>query len=257
MKTEIAVALIGGGAAIIAAALGLLKSKKREDDPEGKSVSNRFNKTNIEGKTIVMGGKVIDNSRIIDSKKEEANLQIVDTEFIDNRGCYIDIKLRNAGDRVAYITRIEFNVHDCHRIENRLKVHHALQMPTATYDIVLNDREYQAFPLSQEIKGNRADRFRIKVACRTDISNPYMPAIYHLSYSLFYNEDQRKVTSDSFVVLIPSEHMETNADNWTIQDSVSIHSISEIIRFNNMPSKKSKAFERLYRAKLKKDDFKE
>ena len=199
METEIIVAIISTIGVIIAAVIAAIAKKKDNKTSKTLPLSNPINI--VEGNQNVVGDN--NNVEFILAQKEEASLQIVDTEFVtDNDGFFIDIKLRNSGDRVAYLKKIEFNMHDIYAMINPQITKYQLVTPTATYDIILNGKKKQTFSLSQAVAANGVDRFRIKVA--SSIAETRMVAVYYFSFVLYYNEDNKTTESQNYIAVFPS-----------------------------------------------------
>ncbi len=198
METEIIVAIIGALGVIVAAVISIAKKK---DNSKFKKPSMPNSINIIEGTQNVVGDN--NNVEFVSPPKEDAAIKIVDTEFVvDDSGFFIDIKLRNPGDKVAYLKKIEFNMHDIYAMNNPQITNYKLIKPTATYDIVLNKEKKQIFPLSQAVSANGVDRFRIKVA--SSIAETRMVTVYYFSFVLYYNEDNKTSESQKYVAVFPS-----------------------------------------------------
>lgn len=199
METEIIVAIIGAIGAVVASVITVIVRKKGKEISKTAPLSNSMNV--IEGSQNVVGDN--NNVQFVLNQKEEALLQIVDTEFVtEDDGFFIDIKLRNSGDRIAYLKEIEFNIHDIYAMINPQFTNYQLITPTATYDIILNGKKKQKFSLSQAIAANGVDRFRIKVA--SSIAETKMVTVYYFSFVLHYNEDDKTTESQKYIAVFPS-----------------------------------------------------
>lgn len=200
MQTEVIVAIIGVFGTITAALIAATAAfRKKKNDESSPTVAQPT--INVEGDKNVVG----DNNHISVhmSSKQEAKIHIVDTEFVTDKGdFFIDIKLRNSGDKVAFLKKIVFNVMDVYSMRNPNITHYSLITPTATYDAVLDEKKEQTFSLSQAIAPDSVDRFRIKVA--SSIATTRMVAVYYFSYTLLYNEDDRTSESPKFIATFPS-----------------------------------------------------
>lgn len=76
----------------------------------------------------------------------------------------LDIKLRNIGDEVAFLKKINFYIHDFYEMVNPQKIHFRRIESSYTYDILLSGAEKKQYPISQSIAPNGVDRFKIKIA---------------------------------------------------------------------------------------------
>jgi len=236
METEVIVAIIGAFGVIVAAVISVIK-RKDSNELEKVPLANSINF--IEGNQNFVG----DNNKVefVLPPKEEAIIKIVDTEFVEGEeGYFIDIKLRNSGDKVAYLKKIEFNMYDIYAMINPQITDYELIMPTAAYDIVLNEEGKQIFSLSQAVSPNGVDRFRIKVA--SSIADTRMVTVYYFSFVLYYNEDNKTSESQKYIAVFPStsEYIGYYVSHTSMEIAKSNY--LELMRFSKHDCVKSDAF---------------
>ena len=200
MAVEIIGSIVGGCAVIISAIITAIitKHKKDKNEPPPKSSISIHN---INRSGLVVGNN--NDVKYIISAKNDASIEIVDTLFdVKDDNFFIDIKLKNNGDRVAFVKRITFTMHEAHPLKNPQITDYSLVRSTAIYDVVLDGTSEQSFLLSQSIKANDIDRFRIKVA--SSIAETRMVTVYHFSYTLHYDNDKKTPKSPDFIASFPS-----------------------------------------------------
>lgn len=235
METEVIVAIIGAFGVIVAAVISVIK-KKDSNVSEKVPLANSINI--IEGNQNIVGDG--NNVEFILPPKEEATIEIVDTEFVVDKGFFIDIKLRNSGDKVAYIKKIEFNMYDIYAMRNPQMTSYKLVTPTATYDVVLNKEEKQTFSLSQAVSPNGVDRFRIKVA--SSIAETRMVTVYYFSFVLYYNEDNKTSESQKYIAVFPSTSEWAGCFVYDTSMEIAKLNYLELLRISKYDCVKSDAF---------------
>lgn len=254
MPIEIISAIIGAVAVVIGAIISAIVAKNKNNSSTKNNNnltenSNPIDKPNINdvifnGDNNIVGNSntIIDNRKqMIVKKNKEAKIHIVSTEFIqDSNGFFIDIKLRNSGDKIAFIKKIKFIIYDYYAMKDPKFTQYSLMEPTAIYDVVLNDRKHQSFSLSQIVEGNNVDRFKIRVA--NSLCDAQMVTLYHFSYVLFYNEDNSKSQSAEYVAAVPSEIEWVGSFSTGLNKEIAKQNYLQLKRFNNYPCIKSSDF---------------
>lgn len=183
----------GIGITFISAVFALWKKKKMDRKKEEHiNINGSQNIIGNGNKVEVMNPAMPTRSRI----------KIVDISLDEDEDFIVDIKLRNIGDEVAFLKKVVFDIHDCYSMKNPQITHYQLVEPSCTYDLVLDDRKQQVFNISQSIGANEADRFQIKIA--SSIAEARMAAIYFLSLSFIYDEDNKIERSSKFLWAVPS-----------------------------------------------------
>ena len=77
-------------------------------------------------------------------------------------GTYIDIKLRNTGDTVAYLKKVKFEVEEVFPLKDPRQIAFEQVPVSETYDILIDSKPTQTFLISQSVPANGVDRFRLK-----------------------------------------------------------------------------------------------
>lgn len=136
--------------------------------------------------------------------KKEAEIKIIDIEIDEksNKFPVLDIKLRNTGDEVAFLKKINFNVTDYFEMINPQITNYNRVESSHTYDVLLSGSERKSYPISQSLSPNGVDRFKIILA--NTFGDPIMPAIYRFNISIIYNENNRSIESEEMIIPIPS-----------------------------------------------------
>lgn len=130
-----------------------------------------------------------DYNTIIQYKKSDSIVELVDISIVeDGEFPVLDIKLRNSGDTIAFLYKLEVNMIDYFQMNNIHVEHYYPEEPSYNYDIVLTDESIQTFNISQVIPGNDVDRFTVTLATTT--GDPYVPAICAFSIRLYYNSEE-------------------------------------------------------------------
>lgn len=149
-----------------------------------------------------------------DSQIEIVNIDILDDEvtLVDtdnkseimsvNAGVYIDIKLRNTGDTVAFLKQIKFDMDEIFPLDNPKDVAYESVPVSETYDVILDDEYTQIIDVSQSIPANGVDRFRLKIL--SSAGNNEMDVIYVFRMEFIYDGDNKSISSARYVAVFPS-----------------------------------------------------
>lgn len=149
-----------------------------------------------------------------DSQIEIVNIDILDDEvtLVDindnseimsiNAGVYIDIKLRNTGDTVAFLKQIKFDMDEIFPLDNPKDVAYQTVPVSETYDVILDNEYTQIIDVSQSIPANGVDRFRLKIL--SSAGNDEMDVIYVFRMEFIYDGDNKSVSSDRYIAVFPS-----------------------------------------------------
>jgi hypothetical protein len=173
--------------------------------------------------------------------KEDSYIEIVDVDFdINKDGYYLDIKLRNSGDKIAFIKKIIFNMHDVFAMPNPQITQYSLVLPTATYDIVLNGEKQQAFSLSQSVGANDVDRFKIKIA--SSIAETRMVTVYYFSFILCYDENRKTAESQKYISAFPSKSEWNGCYVSHTSMEIAKENYLQLLRISQLDGIKSKKF---------------
>lgn len=183
----------GLGIATVSAILAIIRMKRSKG---GKDTPN------VSGDKNIIGDRNIVQIANYAPEKQPSNIKIVDISFNEDNGIIVDIKLRNVGDQVAFIKEISFDILDYYNMVNPQMTHYQLVMPSTTYDVVLGEEKRQVFKVSQSIGVNEVDRFQVRLA--SSIAETRMVTIYYLSISIIYDEDNKVVKSENYLLPVPS-----------------------------------------------------
>ncbi|CAM5308225.1 hypothetical protein LSPH24S_01664 [Lysinibacillus sphaericus] len=148
---------------------------------------------------------VNNNSGVINNNftQKKAEIKIIDIEINeDDEYPILDIKVRNIGDEVAFLKKINFNIHDYYEMVNPIEINYQRIESSYTYDVLLSGVENKKYSISQSIEPNGVDRFKIKIASELG-EDPLMPVIYKFNFSIFYNEDDSRIESSSLILPVP------------------------------------------------------
>ena len=182
--------------------------------------TNEASNINIDNRRIFVSGDYYEQVNI-NNQKQDSRIEIVDIQiteeiaqitFVNEKkgeeatygiriGTYIDIKLRNTGDTVAFLKRVVINVHEFYPLVDPAETNYSYVPVTETYDILLNGEQNQTFEVSQMVEANGTDRFLIKVM--SDIGNMRMDVVYLFSVTLIYDEDDKTVESAKYIAVFP------------------------------------------------------
>jgi hypothetical protein len=150
VSTEIIVAVIAAAGAVVAAVISAAATRRKKKSELQNTPIPSVTLHDVSSNQVVVGTN--NNVECYLQPKEDSYIEIVDVDFdINKDGYYLDIKLRNSGDKIAFIKKIIFNMHDVFAMPNPQITQYSLVLPTATYDIVLNGEKQQAFSLSQSV----------------------------------------------------------------------------------------------------------
>jgi len=154
--------------------------------------------------------------------KRDAEIEVVDVEIskFNTRpegkglplGTYIDIGIRNKGDKVAYLSSVIFEVQEVFRLDDPGNVLYSTIPFTETYDITLKStpKSTQPFKIHQAVKADDVDRFRLKVVSEEDFG--HMEVVYKFSLYFLYNENKKKADAGKHLAVFPPKF---TAKGWT------------------------------------------
>lgn len=111
----------------------------------------------------------------------------------------LDIKLRNKGEKIAYLRKVFFNILG----KKQIKRESIFAPATGNYNIILN--KTQKVNISHVIQPNSWDRFQLKIAEEKKERNSHSDLYteYTISLSLFYNKSDF-VETPPFSILLKS-----------------------------------------------------
>ena len=183
------------------------------------------------------------------NKKEDADLKLVDITLSDNDFgiCYIDIKLRNVGEKVAYLKRISLHIIDKGELKDPVEVQYQLIQLSENYTFELDINSDEGIldkNISHRIKPDEVEFIRITL--RNAEIDPSFTSLYHLSMNLIYNEDDRKVEIPSLLLgLNSSEAWEYNNGDLDGDERIIKRNKEIASRFKNIKGLKNPHFEQI------------
>jgi hypothetical protein len=121
-------------------------------------------------------------------------LKVVDLSIAEN-GNYpnpiLDLKLRNAGDEVAFVKAISFQT--LRHWDIATDAYSKLKSVSATYDIEVSEAttSVACYNISHELKPQETDRIQVRL-CTKYFGDPVGLSIFLLAGHVIYNEDDSK-----------------------------------------------------------------
>ncbi len=220
----------GLGIAVISAIFTFVKLKSPKSNKGNVSINGNGN--------IVGDGNVV---RVIHpAEKQPSNIKIVDISVSDDEEFIVDIKLRNIGGQVAFIKEISFNILDYYNMVDPQRPQYQLVTSSNTYDVILGKGERQVYKVSQSIGADGIDRFQVKLA--SSIVEPRMAAIYYLSLSIIYDEDNKVAETGKYLWAVPSIRGYAGCYISHTNIEIAEKNYFALIRMNNYDAVKSKNF---------------
>ncbi len=137
------------------------------------------------------------------NQKKDADLKLVDITLSDNDFgiCYLDIKLRNIGDKVAFLKKVAFHIIDKGELKDPVEVQYQLIKLSENYTFELDihsDERIIHKSVSHKIKPDDVEFIRITV--RNAEIDPSFTSLYHISMELIYNEDDKRIKIPSLLI---------------------------------------------------------
>ena len=137
----------------------------------------------------------------------------------------VDIKLRNNGNEVALIKRVEIEIKKKWVLIVEKGVTYSEKPSSATYDININTERNTPFTLkvnvSHEIKPNETDRFTMTLKNGPGAFNTY---VYLADLNIFFNEGDEPISKHNLLFAFESNQSNTYKKN----DDRNLQSINEI-----------------------------
>jgi hypothetical protein len=102
-------------------------------------------------------------------------------------GINIELKLRNIGDKVAFLKQANFEVKKVHEF-NHFFCHFSLAQVSSNYDVILPPDDFpydKKIKLSQQIPPDGVDRFTFTIGTN---SSEFADYVYIITPSIIYNE---------------------------------------------------------------------
>ena len=154
--------------------------------------------------TVIAGVIVVEWSQ---RNKVDNRLAIVDVAFAKGTGGAeaLDVKVRNAGDIVAFLKHVRLDVRKQWSPQPQSVFLHATK-PSGEYELVLPVMRAPfsvTAPLSQTVAANEPDQFRLNI--NSFGSNFMEHQLFLVAVTLLYNESSSEVTSEPVVIAMGSK----------------------------------------------------
>lgn len=174
--------------------------KKKEDINDSGNIANVKGKNNI----TIIGDTIQFNPTL---QKIGSLLELVDLS-IDESEEYpiLDFKLRNIGDEIAFIKGLEFIIYDYYRMNNIYMEDYRRIESNHTYDVLLSGNKNEVFQISQAIKPNDVDRFKVKIASN-NYDAPYLPTVCYFSTKVIFNKNSFLESKKMVVAISPIDRI--------------------------------------------------
>ncbi len=233
----------GVGVAIVTTIIGFL-IKKQKPEP-----NNSIQNSRIQNSTVLQNSS-IENLHIKNEprKKGPSLLKIVDISLHEQKDKYpyIEIKLRNVGDSVAFIKKVIFDIKDVGAFM-KVRDDRPCAVPISwNYDIKLSSEagEY-SYEISQVVPPDDVDRFTFTLAHSAGPLN----AIFKIFLKIIYDEDDKEITTEPILINIPSSYdilgftVGSNVNEYAINHNKDIYS-----RFEKYTGIMSEEYKKIFSA---------
>ena len=223
MEPNIIVAIIGAIATIMASLIGYFSGKRKEDatsdsvkaekksgvsigEMRGRSKNIRLNSSSA---GAILQEDKIENLHLqqaLEEKEIRDSLKLVDVsiEERENENPRIDIKVRNIGNKVAYLKKAEFQIMKMGIIRVAGVRFEAIPV-TWTYDVGVskdNTPYTKTISISQSVGPNEVDRFQFVIG--TEYMDVYVSeTLVYMKIILFYNETDEQLITPPMLLSIP------------------------------------------------------
>lgn len=183
------------------------------------------------------------------NQKEDANLKLVDVTLSDNDFgvFYLDIKLRNIGDKVAFLKKVALHIIDKGELKDPVEVQYQLFQISGDYTFELDinsDEKIIHKSISHKIKPDDVEFIRITI--RNAEIDPSFTSLYHISMDLLYNEDDKTIKIPSLLIgLNSSKAWEFNNGDLDGDERIIKKNKNIAKRFRNIEGIKNPHFEQI------------
>lgn len=138
-----------------------------------------------------------------DSNADPGLLELVEVSYVETDSLpKLDIKLRNTGDEVAFVKRVEFHVDKVWTL--KWPSAGGAAPVTADYEVVLptsGDPYIQPVPVSQSVDPNGVDRFTFTLMPDHPLS-PFQDDVYLFHIVVVYDGDSKSVASEDLLYML-------------------------------------------------------
>lgn len=178
---------------------------------------------NNQTKIIQKHSIAVDSNIVIDklsSYQNDSNLKLVSIGFLETsqetKNTVLDIKVRNVGNKVAFITKAIFTIEKIWQLKP-FSEPLGYKSVSYNYDIKLSLNNYPYSiekNISQEIKSNDVDRFTFTLG-NDSLSNQLLwrDLVFFMKIVLIYNEDNHTIGTDNLLFSPGSEFVDSSYFN--------------------------------------------
>lgn len=185
------------------------------------------------------------HNTVIYYKRTDSILEIVNVSIKeDGEFPMLDIKLRNSGDVVAYLYKMEIVMKDYFQMYNIYQSFYSPAEPSCNYDFVVANNKMQSFDVSQKILGNDTDRFTVTLSTTT--GEPDCAAICTFFIRLYYNNDNQYVESGYMTIPINSAARYSGAYIAAVDLELAYQNYVNLCRINKYDAVKSVHFKKIF-----------
>ena len=156
----------------------------------------------VSGAFVLVGALITVGPPLLRGGLIACDLRVEDVAVVEEEGVpALDIRLRNAGEQVCFVTSAEVRV-------TRVL---ALELPAVTPRLVPVSADYQvdlppeagayeySISVAQAVDGNDVDRFRLSFGCSRCAERPH---VYAMSIRLWHSEESIGVDTDQVLVYV-------------------------------------------------------
>lgn len=200
------------GSGIFATLIGFALEKFFNKNEETKG----YHIGNVNAKTINIYNtekiKHLNNSK----SNKDSKLELVDVVLGDDEYyfCTIDIKIRNIGERVAFLKQAVININQKDVLEDPSEPKYAVIPITCNYDFLLSldkDQKKLEKKISHKIKPNDVERISFTIISKE--LGPEKSGLFQLSLDLLYDGDNKFINIPSLLIgLSDSKQWEENSE---------------------------------------------
>jgi len=225
----------------------LPNSGKTNEGPTGETTTTAGMDITVNGGINVSGRNNVivsgnNNSIYPAPTTTDSIVELVDV-FIDeeldeyNFSIALDIKLRNIGDKIAFLNKLEVIMLDYYEMQT-LGDYHYEEESSYEYDLLIDNRSLQTFEISQAIPANDVDRFRLALAAANGIEG--YPVICYFYLKLYFNSNDY-VQSEKMIVPIMVPRIVVASTYKENMPNAKANYLA-LCRFNEYDAKKSDTF---------------
>lgn len=159
-----------------------------------------------------------------DTSNSEAGHNVLNFSGINFTHQQVDIKMRNSGDEVAFIKKVELVIKRKWKLAVERGVSFIAIPSSKTYDITMDSDRAAPYTIpvsvSHQIDPGGTERFTLSLKHGPDTYNTY---VYLVDVRIYFNENERSIVQENIFV-----SFESNSSNSYKKDSANFQSANEI-----------------------------